>query len=169
MAKATRSGKNVAAGQPSAPKTRKAPSAQQKGKARAVEAEVEANVRPTLADMMDGAPLWARALFRHVDEKIEMLGDFVQDVDGRVETFRTQLDEMAKEATPVRDLEADDVEDVAVPVVRGADDAEKWAKLVERFNKLKPIAFEPKASRKRFRLGVKGGSGMAGLVGLKYL
>ena len=78
MAKATRSGKNAAAGQPSTPKTRKSPTSQRKEKAKAVEAEVEANEMPTMTEIMDGAPSWARALFRHMDNKIDILGDYVQ-------------------------------------------------------------------------------------------
>ena len=42
----------------------------------------------------------------------------------------------------MNNLETDDVmETVVVPEANGVDDTEKWAKLVERFNKLKSVAF----------------------------
>ena len=145
MAKGTRSGNNATTGQPSAPKTRKAPTVQLKEKARAIKTEAEANERPNLAEMMEGAPSWARALFRHIDGKIDMLGDYVQDMDGRMDTFRTQLDELAQGSAPGDDHEVDDVVEMAAdPETNGVDDVEKWAKLVERFNKLKPVAFDGK-------------------------
>ena len=96
---------------------------------------------------MDGAPLWAQALFLHMDNKIDMLGDYVQDMDGILGVVYDQLDMMARGPLPVDVTETDNVvEAVAVPEANGANDVEKWAKLVERFNNLKPVAFDGKGN-----------------------
>ena len=149
MARATRSKHNANPEQLPVPRTRKTPLTRQE-KNKSVETEAApaaADERPAIEEIMGDAPVWAQALFLHMDRKIDLLGDYVQGMDSELERVKDQVMESLRIPPSTNVIGASSgagrlevvIVDIPTPMRQAVAeipvvmvDADKWAKLVER-------------------------------------
>lgn len=133
------------------------------------------------AEIMDDAPAWAKALQRILEGKVNSLGEYMEEVDGRVGDLSekvtvitgvvegaTDASNAAGDATAggngvatattsrgqgvvIREppLTRPTAATATIPTVIAATtvhEDDRWARLVERFNKLKPKPFDGKGT-----------------------